>query len=122
MIIGANVTVMVSDLEAAIHFYTEVLGLKLDYRADGHWAQVTGPGITIGLHPGRQTRPLAAPHEQMSIGLEVADLASAVKRLQLQGVQFITGIVEGKAVDIAEFADPDGTPLYLHSAYQHDVP
>ncbi len=50
MIQEGNVTVMVSDLERAIRFYTEALGLKLKWRW-GDYAEVEAPGVTIGLHP-----------------------------------------------------------------------
>jgi len=45
-----NVTVMVSNLDRAIQFYTESLGLTLKNRYGAHWADIEGPGIVIGLH------------------------------------------------------------------------
>ena len=52
MITGGNATVFVSDMDNAVRFYTEVLGLRLTNRFGDHWATVdAGKGLTIGLHP-----------------------------------------------------------------------
>ncbi len=53
MISGGNATVFVSNMDASVRFYTEVLGLKLTNRRFGNsWATVdAGKGLTIGLHP-----------------------------------------------------------------------
>jgi catechol 2,3-dioxygenase-like lactoylglutathione lyase family enzyme len=45
MIKEANVTVMVSDLNRAIKFYTETLGLKLVSQYQTHWAEIQAPGL-----------------------------------------------------------------------------
>ena len=47
-----NVTVYVSNMDRAVRFYSETLGLKLAYRFGDHWASIeAGTGLTIGLHP-----------------------------------------------------------------------
>ena len=52
MINGGNATVYVSNMDNAIQFYTEVLGLKLTNRFGNHWATVqAGTTLVIGLHP-----------------------------------------------------------------------
>ena len=52
MIVGGNATVMVSNMDRAVEFYTRTLGLKLSSRFGDEWAEVeAGPGLTIGLHP-----------------------------------------------------------------------
>ena len=52
MISGGNATVFISNMDAAVRFYTEVLGLKLTNRFGNSWATVeAGKGLTIGLHP-----------------------------------------------------------------------
>ena len=58
MINGAVATIYVSDLEEAVRFYTEVLGLKLQFQAGPHWAQIdAGGGFAIGLHPASPLSP-----------------------------------------------------------------
>ena len=46
-----TVTVMVSNLDTAVSFYTEQLGLKLIKRYGEHYAEIETPGFSIGLHP-----------------------------------------------------------------------
>jgi len=47
----SQVTLMVPDMDAAVRFYTETLGLHLKARYGNEFAVVEAPGLTIGLHP-----------------------------------------------------------------------
>ena len=50
MLKGACPTVYVADLDTAVEFYTVSLGLKLMYKAPGHFAMIdAGDGSTIGV-------------------------------------------------------------------------
>jgi catechol 2,3-dioxygenase-like lactoylglutathione lyase family enzyme len=52
MISGGNATVFVSNMDRAVEFYCDVLGMRLSNRFGDHWATVeAGKGLTIGLHP-----------------------------------------------------------------------
>lgn len=109
-----NVTVMVADMERSIQFYTQTLGLPLGFRAGNEWAQVEAPGLTLGLHPSRQSAPAAPPDGRMSIGFGVQDLAATIAELRQKGVAIADpGNVEPGRDRLVHFADPDGTPLYL---------
>ena len=48
---SCNITVMVADMDNAVRFYTETLGLKLEHRYENHYAEIEAPGLRIGLHP-----------------------------------------------------------------------
>src|SRR5271165_4234644 len=72
MFASGNVTVYVSNMDAAVRFYSETLGLKLAYRFGDHWAAVeVGKGLTIGLHPASVEMP-AGRKGSMTIGLELS--------------------------------------------------
>jgi catechol 2,3-dioxygenase-like lactoylglutathione lyase family enzyme len=72
MFASGNVTVAVSNMDTAVRFYSEVLGLKLAYRFGDHWASVeAGRGLTIGLHPASADSP-AGRKGSMAIGLELS--------------------------------------------------
>lgn len=105
------VTLMVSDIDDAVKFYTERLGLKLDQRYGNEFAVVTAPGLTIGLHP----RPKQPSPQTLStsIGFGVASLETAMQELTARGIKFTSPIIEDPPVRIAHFADPGGVPLYL---------
>ncbi len=114
MFSSGNVTVYVSNMNAAVRFYSETLGLKLAYRFGDHWASVElGKGLTIGLHPASEHSP-AGRKGSMAIGLELTgSIHEAVKTLETKGVHFLGPIDEGKAGSFVSFEDPDGNLLYL---------
>ena len=117
MIKDANVTVMVSDMEKAVQFYTNTLGLKLKSRYGNEFAQVMAPGTTIALHPISQNGPKPGHSDAISIGFAVDDLDKAIAELKGKGVQF-SRISDDTQVRLAFFTDPDGNPLYLsHSKW-----
>lgn len=111
---GGNVTVYVSNMDRAVKFYTDVLGLKLVYRFGDHWASVhAGKGLTIGLHPASEEMP-AGRKGSMSIGLELdGSIDDAVARLRANGVHFSGDVNRAKAGSFIGFEDPDGNQLYL---------
>jgi catechol 2,3-dioxygenase-like lactoylglutathione lyase family enzyme len=114
MFSGGNVTVYVSDLDRAVRFYSETLGLKLAYRFGDHWASVeAGRGLTIGLHPASAQMP-PGRKGSMAIGLELTgSIQEAIKALEAKGVKFQGVANEGKAGAFVGFEDPDGNQLYL---------
>lgn len=114
MFASGNVTVYVSNMDRAVRFYTEVLGLKLVYRFGDHWASVAvAQGLTIGLHPASEQSP-AGRKGSMTIGLELSgSIEDAMKTLAARGVAFHGIANEGKAGRFAHFEDPDGNTLYL---------
>ncbi|MFI5204044.1 MAG: VOC family protein [Flavobacteriales bacterium] len=103
----SNVTVMVSKMDTALKFYTETLGLKLINQYGEHWAEIEGPGITIGLHPSRE---MERAHN-LSISFGVKDIAKTKAELEKKGVVF--NMHDDTQVKLAFFKDPDGNTLYL---------
>lgn len=115
MFSSGNVTIYVTNMDRSVHFYSDVLGLKLAYRFGDHWASVeVGKGLTIGLHPVTERQSSGSGKAGMSIGLELTgSIESAVKSLEAKGVHFQGIVNEGKAGKFAHFEDPDGNSLYL---------
>src|ERR1700704_3284775 len=110
---SGNVTLYVKNMDRAVRFYTETLGLKLAYRFGDHWASVElGKGLTIGLHPASGGIEPSSPKGGPSIGLELeGTLEDAMKTLGGRGVDFLGVLHEGKAGRFAHFHDPDGNLL-----------
>ena len=115
MITGGNVTVMVSDMDRSVVFYTEGLGLKLMDRYGDEWVTVDAGGFTIGLHPQSSKYPPAGAKGGMMIGLTIDEpIFDAVARLKARGVTFTGPVVEDKNAGwFVNFEDPDGAPFYL---------
>ena len=113
MFSGGNVTVYVSNMDRAVRFYSETLGLKLAYRFGDHWASIeAGTGLTIGLHPASSVCP-AGRKGSMAIGLQLkGSIRDAVSALKTKGVHFQGDVLnEGKAGSFIGFEDPDGNQL-----------
>jgi lactoylglutathione lyase len=106
-----NVTLMVDDMERSVRFYTDQLGLPLKARFGNDWAELQGPGITIGLHPRRREVGDAGSGTS-AIGLGVPDMEAAIAALADKGVR-VGGVIDTDRRRIALFDDPDGNHLYL---------
>lgn len=106
--------VFVSDLDSAVVFYRDVLGLepKLADAAHGYASFSAGP-ISLGLamaDPGQ--RELIGRHT--GLGFAVDDLLKEHDRLSVLGVQFtMPPSRQMWGGFMAMFQDPDGNVFYL---------
>jgi catechol 2,3-dioxygenase-like lactoylglutathione lyase family enzyme len=105
------VTLIVSDMERSIDFYTTALGLPLKTRYGNEFAVVEAPGVTIALHPTQNGGRAKAG--SLSIGLGVDSVETTMKQLAERGIAFAGGIVADPPMRFAFFTDPDGIELYL---------
>lgn len=114
LIDGGNATIMVSDMDASVAFYTEMLGLRLVHRAGPDWAMIdAGGGLSLGLHKAGHG-PGAGQPGSVSVGLSVTQpIESVVATLAERGVTFRGPIANQGFVKLAFFGDPDGNMLYL---------
>jgi catechol 2,3-dioxygenase-like lactoylglutathione lyase family enzyme len=123
MISGGNATVMVSNMDAAVQFYTEVLGMKLTNRFGDHWATVlAGKGLTIGLHPASPKYPAPGTKGAMLLGLEIDEpIEGVVARLSQRGVKF-GAVVRDTPGAWVGFEDPDGNAIYFWEVNRAAIP
>ena len=116
MITGGNATIYVSDMDAAVRFYTDVLGLKLTNRFGNHWATVlAGNTLLIGLHPWKDKYPRPGTKGSVQIGLIVSQgetIQQLATRLRGRGV-VVSGLIESEEGNYLTFEDPDGNPIYV---------
>jgi len=117
MITGGNATVYVSDMDRAVSFYVNVLGLKLGQRFGNHWAEIkAGENLVIGLHPKSVKAPPPGTSGAISIGLTIDEpIDQVVQRLGGKGVSFRGPVVRDAeaGIALAFFGDQDGNDLYL---------
>jgi predicted enzyme related to lactoylglutathione lyase len=115
MIHGGNATVFVSNMDRAIQFYTETLGLKLTNRFGDHWATVdAGKGLTIGLHPASPKYPAPGTKGAIMLGMEIDEaIDRVVARLSEKGVAIKGSVVRDESGNFVHLEDPDGNEIYL---------
>lgn len=100
----------VADMDRAIAFYTEALGLTVGRRHGDEWAEMDAGPIRIALHGSN-----AGEHPPGgTVVFEVDDLDATRFAMQMRGAVFDehVGEVEGQA-RFASFTDPDGNRLQL---------
>ena len=115
MVKGGNATVFVSNMDQAVQFYTEVLGLKLTNRFGDHWATVeAGKGLTIGLHPASPQYPAPGTKGGIMLGLEIDEpIDRAIARLTERGVRMTGPVVKSEPGNFVHLEDPDGNDIYF---------
>jgi len=104
---NSNVTIMAKDLDKSIAFY-ESIGLKLQQRWDNHYAMISGPGVTLGIHPSEE-KPEGSG--SVSIGFMIENVKEVEELLSKNKIKFKTE--DGKSGTYTHFKDPDGTILYF---------
>ena len=100
-----------ADMDRAVAFYRDVLGLRLSRRDGENWAVFDAGGRMFALHGAVEGRPVR-PGGATAV-FSVADLDAARTHLTHQGVVFgHEGEVQGYA-RFASFADPDANTVQL---------
>jgi len=124
MITGGNATIFVSNMDTAVRFYTEALGLKLTNRFGNDWATVdAGTGLTIGLHPSSEKYPAPGTKGSMMLGLEIDEpIDKVIARLAQKGVRMSSNVERTMAGSFAHLQDPDGNEIYLWETNPASMP
>jgi catechol 2,3-dioxygenase-like lactoylglutathione lyase family enzyme len=120
-----SVRYIVTDVDAAIGFYTERLGFELQMRPNDLFAMLsrgdlrlllvkpTGPGGPAGGGAPMPDGTRQRPGGWNRFGIEVADLDATVKELRAGGARFRNDIVTGTGVRQIMVEDPSGNPVEL---------
>lgn len=106
---------LVSDLEKAIAFYRDVLGLPLIEREERGALLDAGNGALLELWPTgiASSSPKSPERQSLRVAFKVDDLNVAVSELQGRGIRFIGEIGEYEGTRWISFIDPEGNRLSL---------
>jgi len=112
---------IVNDVDAAVKFYTEQLGFKVEMRPAPGFAKLSHGALPLFLNkPGAggagQAMPdgrQPAPGGWNRIHIQVTDLAGKVEALKKAGVRFRNDIVVGVGGNQILAEDPSGNPIEL---------
>jgi predicted enzyme related to lactoylglutathione lyase len=118
-------SVLVSDQDKALDFYTNVLGLEKRVEnptPDGPrflTVGVEGDDFQLVLWPGTpgQAQP-AMGRPPASITIETDDCRRTVEELKSRGVEFVSDVLEFPWGYVAQFQDPDGNRLQIREGRQ----
>ncbi|HTD38048.1 MAG TPA: VOC family protein [Candidatus Limnocylindrales bacterium] len=100
----------VSDMQRALAFYRDALGLRTTDVAADFWAEFDVGGGTFGIGNFEQ---VGTPGSAQSLALEVADLDGYRKTLAGRGIE-TTEPHDLKFCRISVVRDPDGNQVWLH--------
>lgn len=106
----------VDDMEKAVAFYRDVLGLAIKYQS-ADWTELDAGNMTIALRrygSGPEGRPELGVGEGATIVFEVEDMEVTKAELEGQGVRFIGDVFEYGTVTLAAFEDLNGNVLQIY--------
>jgi predicted enzyme related to lactoylglutathione lyase len=111
------VPVPTHDIERAVKFYGDTLGLRRSvYMPERNFAEFETGNLTLSIiHAER----MGLEHHVSgnAIALHVDDVEAARKQLEDRGVAFAGDTLDTSVCHMAFFSDPDGNALMLHHRY-----
>jgi catechol 2,3-dioxygenase-like lactoylglutathione lyase family enzyme len=111
------IRVPVRDIEAARHFYGELLGLRLNPNSpDDDWLEYETGNVTLAVMTPESHDYEFAALPPATIALRVADVAAAKATLEAAGLQ-VNDMWDSGACKGAGVSDPDGNRILLHRRY-----
>jgi catechol 2,3-dioxygenase-like lactoylglutathione lyase family enzyme len=112
------VSIPTQDLERAVDFYGNTLGLRRSvYKPERNFAEFETGTVTFSVvNPERMGIGDFKPNAN-HFALHVEDVAEARKTLEERGLEFMGDIFDTGVCHMAFFRDPDGNALMLHHRY-----
>jgi predicted enzyme related to lactoylglutathione lyase len=105
------------DLERAVAFYGDTLGLRRSvYRPERNFAEFETGNLTLSVI-NAEAMGLGHHPVQTHIALHVDDMEAARAQLRQRGVEFEGDTFDTGVCHMAFFRDPDGNALMLHHRY-----
>jgi catechol 2,3-dioxygenase-like lactoylglutathione lyase family enzyme len=117
-----RVRYIVNDVPAAVAFYRDKLGFKLDFQSGPYFAALSRGGVQLLVSPtngpGGASQPMPngerpTPGGWNRLVLNTPDLPAEVGRLRKAGVSFRNDIVYGVGGNEILLADPSGNVVEL---------
>jgi catechol 2,3-dioxygenase-like lactoylglutathione lyase family enzyme len=116
----ATIRYIVQDTEAAIRFYTQLLGFELLERWGPAFAMVGKDGLVLWLSGSNTSAAQSMPDGRVPesggwnrIVLEVSGLEALITNLKLSSVIFRNEMIDGVGGKQVLIEDPSGNPIEL---------
>jgi predicted enzyme related to lactoylglutathione lyase len=98
----------VADIERAVAFYRDTVGLELKFSSP-EWSEFATGATTLALHPASAENPAGTTH----LGLHTDEIAAVHRRLTDAGVRFTRAPTPQHGITLAEFVDSEGARVSL---------
>jgi predicted enzyme related to lactoylglutathione lyase len=98
----------VADMDRAVTFYRDTLGLALKFSSPG-WSEFATGETTLALHPASAENPAGTTH----LGFGATDVAAVHRDLAAKGVRFTRPPTPEHGITLAEFVDSEGARCSL---------
>jgi predicted enzyme related to lactoylglutathione lyase len=94
----------VADMNRAVKFYRDVLGLPLKFQSPG-WSEFSTGETSLGLHPASEKNPAGS----IELGFGVANLEKFHSEMSAKGVRFsMPPTKQDFGGTLAQFVDSEG--------------
>ena len=111
------IRVPVNDIDAAVHFYGEVLGLPRNEHLDhDDWIEFEASNVTLAVMTPETHDSEFVPLPPSTIALGVPDVAAAKAQLEATGLQ-VNDMWDSGVCNGASLLDPAGNRILLHHRY-----
>ena len=101
----------VSDMDAAIAFYSDTLGMTLLFQSP-FWSEFDSGETKLALHPASNENPAGS----VQLGLCTPDIDGFHSTGQAEGLVFTSPPTNVHGTRIARFCDPDGAEITVSQA------
>jgi lactoylglutathione lyase len=100
----SHIIEFVADMDRAVKFYRDVVGLQLKFESP-HWSEFITGNTTFALHPASDKNPPG----KLEMGLAVPDLRQFYAEAQTKGVNFsMPPSKQDFGGELAQFIDSEG--------------
>jgi len=94
----------VGDMNRAVVFYRDVLGMQLKFQSPG-WSEFASGETTLGLHPASEKKPAGS----VELGFKVDDVQKFYEAMRAKGVEFtMPPTKQDFGGTLAQFVDSEG--------------
>lgn len=94
----------VADMNRAVKFYRDLIGLPLKFESPG-WSEFATGDTTLALHPSSQKNPAG----KVELGFNVVDLQKFYEDMRAKGVKFpMPPTKQDFGATLAQFEDSEG--------------
>jgi len=93
----------VADMDKAVRFHRDTLGLPLKFQSPG-WSEFATGDVTLAFHPANEKKPAGS----VELGFRIADLEKLHAQGETSGVTFVGPVRREHGVLLAQFLDSEG--------------